>query len=155
VLIGAVQGALGGVIFFALRLPAPLFWTVVMAILSMLPVVGAFLVWVPAAAYLLMTGHWIQALILTVYGVTVIHTADNILYPILIGPRIGLHPLILFIAFIGGAVAFGPAGLILGPAVVAFAFWLSEIWTRRRTSAPQEDRLREMIPITAEHEFAE
>jgi predicted PurR-regulated permease PerM len=87
--------------------------------------------------------------------VAIIHTADNILYPILIGPRIGLHPLILFIAFIGGAVAFGPAGLILGPAVVAFAFGLSEIWTRRRTSAPQEDRLREMIPITAEHEFAE
>ncbi|HLJ73200.1 MAG TPA: AI-2E family transporter [Thermoanaerobaculia bacterium] len=137
VLIGIVQGALGGVMFYALGLPAPLFWTVVMAVLSMLPVVGAFVVWVPAAGFLLLTGHWIQALILAVYGVGIIHTADNILYPVLIGPRMGLHPLLLFIAFIGGLIAFGAAGLILGPAIVAFALALSEIWIRRQTLAPE------------------
>jgi predicted PurR-regulated permease PerM len=131
VIIGAVQGALGGVIFFALGLPAPLFWSVVMALLSMLPVVGAFCVWLPAAAFLLITGHWIRALILVIYAVSIIHTADNILYPLLVGPRMGLHPLVLLIAFLGGLIAFGAAGLILGPAIVALALALGDIWSRR------------------------
>ena len=131
VVIGAVQGALGGVIFYALGLPAPLFWAVVMAILSMLPVVGAFCVWVPAAAFLLITGHWVRALILVIYAIGIIHTADNILYPILVGPRIGLHPLVLLIALLGGLIAFGPAGLILGPAIVATALALADIWSHR------------------------
>jgi predicted PurR-regulated permease PerM len=133
VLVGIVQGVLGGIMFYALGLPAALFWTVIMAVLSMLPVVGAFVVWVPAALFLLLTGHWIQALILTIYGVGIIHTADNILYPVLVGPRMGMHPLVLFITLIGGVFAFGAAGIILGPAIAAVALALGDIWTRRRT----------------------
>lgn len=135
VLVGIVQGVLGGIMFYILGLPAALFWTVIMAVLSMLPVVGAFVVWIPAALFLLLTGHWIQALILTIYGVGVINTADNILYPVLIGPRMRMHPLVLFITLIGGVLAFGAAGIILGPAIAAFALALGEIWTRRRSSA--------------------
>jgi predicted PurR-regulated permease PerM len=138
VLIGIVQGVLGGIMFYILGLPAALFWTVTMAVLSILPVVGAFVVWVPAALYLLLTGHWIQALILTIYGVGIIHTADNILYPVVVGPRMGMHPLILFITLIGGVLAFGAAGIILGPAIAAFALALGEIWTRRRTPVAED-----------------
>jgi predicted PurR-regulated permease PerM len=131
VVIGLVQGALGGVIFYALGLPAALFWATVMAILSMLPVVGAFCVWVPAAGFLLITGHWVKAIVLVIYAIGVIHTADNVLYPLLVGPRMGLHPLVLLVAFLGGLIAFGAAGLILGPAIVALALALGEIWSRR------------------------
>lgn len=136
VLIGAIQGLLGGVIFFALGLPAPLFWAIVMGVLSMLPVVGAFVVWVPAAIFLLVTGHWVRAVILAAFAIGVIHTIDNVLYPILVGPRIGLHPIVLLIALLGGVVAFGAAGLILGPGLVALALALGDLWTHRATSEP-------------------
>jgi len=131
VFVGMVQGLLGGVIFALLGLPAPVFWAAIMSLLSVLPMLGAFLVWVPAGFFLLAGGHWIRALILLIWGVGVIHTADNFLYPILAGPRMGLHPLVLFVAFVGGLLAFGPAGLILGPCIVAFAAGLAEIWRRR------------------------
>jgi predicted PurR-regulated permease PerM len=131
VLIGAVQGLLGGMIFYAVGLPAPLFWAIIMGVLSILPVVGAFVVWIPAAAMLLVTGHWVRALVVVGCGIAIIHPVDNVLYPLLVGPRMGLHPLVLLIAFVGGLIAFGAAGLILGPAIVALAFALAEIWSRR------------------------
>jgi predicted PurR-regulated permease PerM len=131
VLIGSIQGLVGGVVFYAVGIPAPLFWTVMMAVLSMLPVVGAFVVWIPAAAVLFATGQWIRALIVVSCGIAIIHPIDNVLYPLLVGPRMGLHPLVLLIAFVGGLIAFGAAGLILGPAIVALAFALGEIWSHR------------------------
>ena len=131
VFIGSIQGAVGGVVFFAVGIQAPLFWTVMMALLSILPVVGAFVVWIPAAAVLLATGHWVRALIVVGCGIAIIHPIDNVLYPLLVGPRMGLHPLVLLIAFLGGLIAFGAAGLILGPAIVALAFALGEIWSHR------------------------
>jgi predicted PurR-regulated permease PerM len=131
VLIGAIQGLIGGGIFFAVGLPAPLFWALIMGILSILPVLGAFVVWVPAAAFLLVTGHWIRALIVTGCGIGILHTIDNVLYPVLVGPRLGLHPVVLLIAFVGGVIAFGAAGLILGPAIIALAMALGDVWSRR------------------------
>jgi predicted PurR-regulated permease PerM len=129
--IGVIQGAVGGILFWAVGIPAPLFWSVAMAILSMLPVVGAFVVWIPAALLLLLTGHWVRAIIVVVGGVAVIHPIDNILYPLLVGPRLGLHPVALLIAFLGGLIVFGPPGLILGPVIITVAIVLVEIWRGR------------------------
>ena len=130
-LIGAIQGCLGGVIFALVGLPGAVFWGAVMIVLSLLPVFGAFLVWVPASGFLFVQGHWIQGLIVLIGGLVVIHPVDNLLYPTLVGSRIGLHPLILFIAFVGGLIVLGPAGLILGPCIVAVAIALAEIWQTR------------------------
>jgi len=129
--IGFLQGLLGGLIFALVGLPAPVFWGAVMSLLSTLPVLGAFLVWVPAGAFLLADGHWIRALIVLVWGLAVIHPVDNLLYPVLVGGRLGLHPLVLFVAFVGGLIAFGPSGLILGPCIIAFAAGIAEIWKSR------------------------
>ena len=131
VFIGSIQGLVGGMLFYAVGIPAPLFWTMLMAVLSILPVVGAFVVWIPAAAVFLATGHWIRALIVVGCGIAVIHPIDNVLYPLLVGKRMGLHPLVLLIAFVGGLIAFGAAGLILGPAIVALAYALGKIWSQR------------------------
>lgn len=131
VLIGSLQGFLGGLIFLFVGLPAPLFWGAVMAVLSTLPAVGAFLIWAPAAAFLVTQGHWVRALVVVAWGMLVIHPVDNVLYPVLVGAKLGLHPLLLFIAFVGGLLTFGAPGLILGPAVVALTIGLGEIWTRR------------------------
>jgi predicted PurR-regulated permease PerM len=131
VLVGLAQGFLGGVIFAVVGLPAPVFWGAVMSFLSMLPMLGAFIVWVPAAVYLAAMGDWVRALIVTGWGVAVIHPADNLLYPMIAGQRMGMHTLVLFVAFVGGLIAFGPAGLILGPCIVAFAAALADVWRER------------------------
>ena len=132
VFIGFVQGSLGGVIFALVGLPAPLFWGAMMSFLSILPFLGAFVVWIPACGFLLLNGRWIAALIVAIWGVAVIHPADNILYPVLVGTRVGLHPLVLFIAFVGGLISFGPTGLILGPCIVAFTAGIADIWRERQ-----------------------
>lgn len=95
--------------------------------------VGAFLIWAPAAVFLLAQGHWVRAVVVIAWGIMVIHPVDNVLYPIVVGAKLGLHPLLLFIAFVGGLITFGAPGLILGPAVVALTMGLGEIWTRRST----------------------
>ena len=130
--IGLLQGFLGGVIFAVVGLPAPAFWGAIMSFLSILPVLGAFVVWVPAAAFLLSDGHWIRALIVLIWGLAVIHPVDNILYPVLVGARLGMHSLVLLVAFVGGLIAFGPAGLILGPCIVAAAGGIAEVWEARQ-----------------------
>jgi predicted PurR-regulated permease PerM len=136
--IGCVQGFLGGLIFALVGLPAPVLWGAVMSFLSVLPVLGSFVVWIPADIFLLATGHWIRALIVFIWGVAVINPVDNLLYPALVGARLGLHPLVLFIAFVGGLVAFGPPGLILGPCVIAFAIGLAEVWQGRNAAVRLE-----------------
>ena len=130
-LIGIVQGALGGMIFALVGLPAALLWGTVMALLSLLPVFGAFLVWVPASLVLVAQGHWIRGIIVAVWGFAIIHPVDNLLYPVLVGEKIGLHPLVLFVAFVGGLVVFGPAGLIIGPCLMSLAAGLAEVWRAR------------------------
>lgn len=135
IFIGCVQGALGGLIFAIVGISAAVFWGAVMSLLSILPVVGAFVVWVPASMFLLLGGHWIKAVIVIAWGMAVIHPVDNLLYPILVSGRMGMHSLVLFIAFLGGLIAFGPAGLILGPCIVAAAMGLADFWQDRNGPA--------------------
>jgi predicted PurR-regulated permease PerM len=135
--IAAIQGTLGTFIFWVLGLPSPLLWGVVMFFLSMIPMAGAFLVWVPAAIYLALTGSITQAVILVVWGVLVIGGIDNILSPRLVGRRASLHELLIFFAVLGGLQLFGVLGLILGPVVVAMTLALIEM-VRQSGHPPSE-----------------
>ena len=114
-----IQGALGGLMFWALDLPGPLFWGATMAVTALVPIVGTSLVWAPAAVYLIGQGHWIRAVVLIAWGSAVVSTMDNVIYPLIVGRELRLHPLAVFIAFAGGLAAFGPAGVILGPMILA------------------------------------
>lgn len=129
--VSAVQGLLGGLMFWWLGLSAPLLWGLVMAVLAVLPVLGAFVVWVPAALFLLLAGSWVKALILTLWGVLVVGTIDNLLRPILVGNRLKLHTVLAFLSVVGGLVLFGPAGLILGPVTLTITTELLAIWAVR------------------------
>ena len=129
----AVQGTLGGLMFWWLGLPAPLLWGVIMGLLAIVPVFGAFVVWIPAAAYLALDGHWVPALILAGWGGVVIGGIDNLLYPILVGNRLRLHTVPAFVSVVGGLAVFGASGVILGPLVMTITLALLEIW-RVRTS---------------------
>jgi predicted PurR-regulated permease PerM len=131
VVTAAVQGTLGGLIFWLLGLPNPLFWGVVMGLLAIVPVLGAFVIWIPAAIYLALTGEWTKAVILTAYGTVVIGGIDNILHPVLAGGRVQLHTVPTFIAIVGGLGLFGASGLILGPLVMTITITLLQIWRAR------------------------
>jgi predicted PurR-regulated permease PerM len=129
--VALVQGLLGGLMFWVLGLPAALLWGAAMALLAMVPVLGAFVVWAPAALFLALTGSWAKAVLLTVWGVGVVSLIDNLLYPILVGRRLRLHTLAVFIVIVGGVLLFGSAGVILGPVALAVTLALVDIWRRR------------------------
>jgi predicted PurR-regulated permease PerM len=133
--VASVQGLLGGLMFWWLGLSAPLLWGVVMALLAVVPVLGAFVVWIPAALFLAMEGSWGKALILAAWGMLVVGTVDNLLRPILVGNRLKLHTVLVFVSVVGGVMLFGPAGLILGPVALTITTVLLEIWSSRNATA--------------------
>ncbi len=126
--IAIIQGALGGLAFWVLGLRSAIIWTVVMAFLSMIPTMGAFLVWVPAAIYLALTGQWTKAILLTLWGTLVIGMIDNFLRPKLVGGRTRLHELLIFFAVLGGLNVFGVLGVVLGPVVLAITLAIVEVF---------------------------
>jgi len=126
--VAIVQGALGGLIFWWLGLPSPLLWGVIMGLLAIIPVLGAFVIWIPAAVFLLVTGAPGKALLLAVWGTVVVGGIDNLLYPMLVGNRMRMHTVLVFISIVGGLIVFGAAGLILGPVILTVTSVLMEIW---------------------------
>ena len=129
-IVALIQGALGGLMFWWLGLPGPILWGAVMAILAVLPLFGAAIVWVPAAAFLALEGDWTKALILVGWGSIVVALIDNVLYPLLVKDRLQLHAVPVFISIVGGLAFFGAAGIVLGPVVLAVAVVLLDIWRR-------------------------
>lgn len=140
--ISAIQGTLGGLAFWALGLPSPLVWGLVMMLASMIPMVGSFIVWVPASIYLAFSGHWMKALLLVAWGTLVIGLIDNFLRPKLVGGRAHLHELLIFFSVLGGLQVFGVLGLVLGPVVVAITLALLDVV--RQAGRPPEVTKREM-----------
>jgi predicted PurR-regulated permease PerM len=136
VAVAMVQGFMGGLIFFFLGIPGALVWGAIMGLLSIVPYLGAFVIWGPVATFLALQGDWTRAIVLTVYGMAAIGLIDNLLYPILVGRRMRLHTLVAFFAILGGVTAFGMSGIVLGPVIVAVALALIDVW-RHRTAAGQ------------------
>ena len=126
--IAAIQGTLGGLAFAILGLRSPLMWGAVMVLLSMIPVIGSTIVWVPTALYLFVTGHPFQGTFLIIWGAGVIATIDNVLRPRLVGGRTRLHELIVFFSVLGGLQVFGILGLVVGPVVVAITLALVDVF---------------------------
>jgi predicted PurR-regulated permease PerM len=128
VVVAAVQGTLGGLMFWWLGLPMPVLWGLVMGLLAVVPMLGAFVIWLPAALFLAINGELGKALILTVWGTVVVGGIDNLLYPILVKDRMRLHTVPAFIAIVGGLILFGASGLLLGPLVLTVTMFFLEIW---------------------------
>lgn len=126
--IAIIQGTLGGLAFWVLGLRSALIWGVAMTFLSMVPMLGAFLVWVPAAIYLALTGHYVKAILLALWGTLVIGMIDNFLRPKLVGSRTRLHELLIFFSVLGGLNVFGVLGVVLGPVVLAITLALIDVY---------------------------
>jgi predicted PurR-regulated permease PerM len=125
VVVGIVQGTIGGITFALLGFQGAVFWGVIMTLLSLLPAFGAALVWVPAAIWLVATGDIVRAVILVLIGVFVIGLVDNVLRPILVGRDTQMPDYLILLATLGGITAFGVSGFVIGPIIAALflAVW--------------------------------
>ena len=119
VAVAAVQGLLGGLAFWGLGVQAPLLWGVLMAFLSLLPAIGAALIWGPVAIYFLATGAIAKGLILVGIGTLVIGMVDNLLRPLLVGKDTQMPDYVVLISTIGGMALFGINGFVIGPVIAA------------------------------------
>jgi predicted PurR-regulated permease PerM len=119
IVVGAFQGVLTGLSFWALGIGSPVLWGVVTGVFSLVPIVGSAAVWVPASIALLLTGHYLKAIILLALGTAVIGSVDNIVRPLIIGKSVRLHAIFVFFALLGGVQLFGVLGLFVGPVVLS------------------------------------
>jgi len=130
--IAGIQGLLGGVAFAIAGIPTPIFWGVVIAFFSLVPVVGSALVWVPGLLWLGFAGHWGKAFVVLLICGGVSTIADNIVRPLLLSNRTRLNDLLLFIGVIGGLEVFGLLGLVAGPTILAAAMGVFRVYMEHR-----------------------
>jgi predicted PurR-regulated permease PerM len=133
--VAALQGALGGLIFWLLGIHAPLLWAVLMAVLSLLPAVGSALVWLPVALYLVSTGAVWQGVVLVAYGVLVIGLVDNFLRPILVGQDARMPDYLVLVSTLGGIAVLGVNGVVVGPLIAALFIAAWGIFSAARREA--------------------
>ena len=128
--VAVAQGTIGGVAFWLLGIKAPALWGVVIAFCSLIPVVGALLVWGPFALWLLLSGDIARGVIMVLAGALGISMADNVLRPLLLSGKTALNGLVVFFGLLGGMAAFGFLGLVLGPIILVVTGNLLKMFTR-------------------------
>ena len=128
--VGVAQGTLTGLSFWALGMSAPVLWALVTALASLVPVVGSALVWGPAAVLLLLTGHWVKAIVLFGWGAAVVGQIDALVRPYVVSARVKVHPLLVFFALLGGVKAFGVIGIFVGPVILSVTLATMEMLKR-------------------------
>lgn len=140
VAVAVTQGALGGLIFWILGIHSALFWAVLMMFLSLLPAVGAGIVWAPVALYFLATGAVWDGVVLALYGVFVIGMVDNVLRPIMVGKDTKMPDFLILISTLGGMAIFGLNGFVIGPLIAALflSSWGLFSGTRRKVRLPAD-----------------
>jgi predicted PurR-regulated permease PerM len=125
IIVGIIQGVLGGIMFFIAGIQGVLIWGIAMAVLSIIPGPGAAIIWLPAAIILFILGFVWQPIFIILVGTLVIGTIDNVLRPALVGKDIQMPELLIFFSTLGGIVVFGASGFMIGPIIAAFfvALW--------------------------------
>jgi predicted PurR-regulated permease PerM len=130
--IALIQGALGGLAFTIVGITSPLFWGVLIAFFSLVPVVGSALIWVPAAFWIGLNGHWGKAILILAICGGVAGVADNLVRPLLLRNRTRLNELLLFVAVLGGIEVFGLLGIVAGPTIMAAAMGVFRVYMEHR-----------------------
>ncbi|MBU2496531.1 MAG: AI-2E family transporter [Nanoarchaeota archaeon] len=137
IVVGLIQGIIGGLSFWIFGVPNPLFWTVVMIVASILPI-GPWLVWVPAAIFKFIAGDMIAAFGLALFGFVITNNIDLFLRPLLVSKKANIHPLIVLIGGLGGILAFGIIGLIIGPLIIAFTISFLKVYREEQKRITRE-----------------
>ncbi|MDD4053211.1 MAG: AI-2E family transporter [candidate division Zixibacteria bacterium] len=133
--VALLQGLLGGILFLIMGLPSPVFWGAVMAFLALLPVIGPFIIYIPAGIILIATGSPVKGVLLIAIGSIVVSQIDNFLRPILASRETGMHTMLLFVSIMGGAAVFGLLGIVLGPVIAAVFVTIFDIFRLKLTES--------------------
>ena len=128
VLVAGIQGALGGILFWALGLPSPIFWGAMMALLSLLPLVGPWFIYLPTATILIVSGSYVRGIVLLAVGIIIVSQSDNLIRPLIIGNRTKIPTMLLLFSIIGGIKVFGLLGLVLGPVIASIVLAFLEVY---------------------------
>ncbi len=142
-----ISSTCGGLMFWSLGLPNPVLWAVVMLVLSILPVLGTAIIWVPAVIYLFLTDQWRSGAILLGWGITNAILVDTLLYFRFVGQRMRMHSVLSLVGFFGGIAVFGLSGMILGPAIIAVTMALLDVWRERLANAVDNPQIEQTDPI--------
>jgi predicted PurR-regulated permease PerM len=134
VAIALIQGFLGGLLFYFVGIPSALFWGSIMAFLSILPFIGAFIVYVPAGLYFILAGSPLKGILVILIGGVIVSQVDNFLRPYLVAGRTSMHPLVLFFSMTGGVTLFGLVGLVVGPLLAAALQTLLDVFDKHLNS---------------------
>ncbi|MCU0553585.1 MAG: AI-2E family transporter [Syntrophales bacterium] len=129
-IIGLIQGTMGGVLFWAVGIQSAFVWGVIMILAAMIPGIGCAIIWAPAAVILLATGHIVEGMAVAAVGALVISSIDNVLRPLLVGKDTQMHPLLIFLSTLGGIAVFGISGFVIGPIITALLSTLWEIYEK-------------------------
>lgn len=132
-MVSLIQGFLGGTLWVIMGLPSPVFWGAFMAFLAFIPIVGPFLIYLPAGLILIATGSPIKGTLLIVIGTVAVSQIDNILRPLLISGKTGMHTMLLFISIMGGVSMFGLLGIVLGPVIAAVFVSMFDVFRLKLT----------------------
>ncbi len=152
IVIGLVQGGLGGLIFWILGIEAAALWGVVMTVLALLPAVGAAIVWAPAAALLLFTGRVLEGISLLVFGIVIIGLADNVLRPLLVGRDTQMPDYLVLVTTLGGLALFGLSGVVIGPIIGALFLTVWEMFGQEYASIASDEGGTSAAPDPGETE---
>jgi predicted PurR-regulated permease PerM len=144
--IGILQGSLAGGAFALAGVPAAAFWGTVMAVLSIIPGLGTALVWVPAAAWLYLSGETVEAIGLAVWCIAVVGMVDNIVRPSLVGRDTQMSDLMILLSTLGGLLFFGAPGLLIGPILAGLFITVWEIYGEAFSAYLPEVELRPPAP---------
>jgi predicted PurR-regulated permease PerM len=141
VVIGFVQGVLGAVGFLFMGIPGAAFWGAIMIVLSMIPGIGTALIWIPAAGYLLLLGRYTGTIVFALWFILVVGLIDNFLRPRLVGKGAQMHELLVLLSTLGGLIAFGLAGFVIGPVIASLfiTLWAIQGTPVRPSSDADED----------------
>lgn len=127
-IIGGIQGTLGGIVFLVTDVEGALIWGLLMILMAIVPLVGCSIIWAPAGILMLLTGHIWEGVLILAVGFLVISTVDNLLRPILIGKDVEMHPLLIFLSTLGGIILFGFSGFVIGPVVTSLLIAIWEMY---------------------------
>ncbi len=129
VVIGIIQGTLGGLAFWVAGIKGPVFWGTLMAVMSMIPGVGSGIVWLPACIYMILSDNVVGGMLLLAFCAVIIGSVDNVLRPRIVGKGTNLPQLIVLISTLGGIMLIGPVGFIIGPVIAALFITIWQIYT--------------------------
>jgi len=124
------QGFFGGLGFWIFGLGSPVLWGTIMAFLAIIPVLGPFIIFIPAGIYLLVSGNTLAGILFFVYNFIIVSSVDNLIRPFLIGGKVKIHPFLVLLSILGGLILFGIMGIIYGPLILVIFLTLTSLYLK-------------------------